>query len=1015
MGQPGDPNGGGSIVGRDAELGEIAAMLGRIGPGGDGLLLLGEAGIGKSTLADATEAAARARGFAVARGWCSAADMPPYWPWRKILRATGATPLDRAAGGGTPDRDAVRWMLASVVDALEDAARRRPLVVILEDLHWADDGSLQLLTAVADALAAAPIGLVVTCRDEPGGPGPHPAAAMPARLRRLELAGLAAPAAAALAERSAATTLPADYLSTLWRRTRGHPLFIREVVRLDVARGRRPGLQVVPAGVRDVLERRLARLSQECWRALAAASLVGTSVDPALLSAVLDLPPDELARLMDEASAARFVEGSAGRPRFVHALVREVLADALPGPERRRLHRRIAEELQSTDGANPARVAHHWSEADGPGATDRAAAWWLRAARDVRAAMGGEQAVEYANRALALPGTDRVLALNELGEARRQAGAVAQARAAHRTAATLAARQGRTTDLTLAALGFTGGTGGFEVQVGDTAGRELLEQAAAALGPADSSLLALVRARLTLVGATVDAPDERIAAARRAVAMAHRVGDADAEAATLAAYCDAIAGPDHQQERERQARRMIALTAGRADPTLALLGRRLLIVALCERGGFAEVRSAIDAYRDTLAGTLAPALGWLPDVWAGMLALLAGDVPAALRTAAEVDRLARLAHSENAALMAFTLRMHAHQTGGEPAEMIPEVRATIERFAPGLLATTYLAAPAWLSLSGGDPAPARAVLDRFLAERPEDRPKDSEWLEGHWALAEIALGLQNRDAATRLHEILRPYRGRWAIDGMAGATFGVVAHQLGRLGAFLGDPEAPAELRAALAAYRSVGAHRLAAQCERELAAAADTPPEPAVDRRNPRSGRLRQAGRLWQVTWQGRTTTVADGKGVRDLTHLLRRPGQPVPAVELVRAAGGPRAEQVGGDLGPVLDSAARQAYRDRLADLAQDIATAEADHDEGRLRRLRAEREFLVAELSRATGLHGRVRTARDPAERARTAVTMRIRAAIAAIEREDPVLGRHLRHAVHTGRVCVYEPDDEVTWQI
>ncbi len=1014
MGQPGDPNGGGSIVGRDAELAEIAAMLARIGPGGDGLLLIGEAGIGKSTLADAAEAAARARGFAVVRGWCSAADMPPYWPWRRILRETGSAQLDRGARGGMPDRDAVRWMQASVVDALEEAARRRPLVVILEDLHWADDGSLQLLTAVADALAAMPIGLVVTCRDEPGGPGPHPATAMPGRLRRLELTGLAAPAAAALAERSAATTLPAEYLTTLWRRTRGHPLFIREVVRLDQVRGRQPGLHV-PSGVRDVLERRLARLSQECWRALAAAALVGTSLDPALLSAVLELTPDELARLVDEASAARFVEGPAGRPRFVHALVREVLADALPGPERRRLHRRIAEELEGTDGANPARVAHHWSEADGPGATDQAAAWWLRAARDVRAAMGGEQAVEYANRALALPGTDRVLALNELGEARRQAGAVAQARAAHRAAAALASRQGRTTDLALAALGFTGGTGGFEVQVGDAAGRELLEQAAAALGPTDSSLLALVHARLTLVGATDDAPDDRVAAARRAVEMAHRVGDAEAEAATLAAYCDAIAGPDHQQERERQARRMIALTAGRTDPTLGLLGRRILIVALCERGGFAEVRSAIDAYRDALPGTLAPALGWLPDMWAGMLALLAGDVPAALRTAAEVDRLARLAHSENAALMAFTLRVHAHQTGGDPAGMIREVLATIERFTPGLLATTYLAAPAWLSLSGGDPAPARAVLDRFLAERPEDRPKDSEWLEGHWALAEIALGLENRDAATRLHEILRPYRGLWAIDGMAGATFGVVAHQLGRLGAFLGDPEAPAELRTALGAYRSVGAHRLASQCERELAAAAGAPPEPAVDGRTARSGRLRQAGRLWQISWQGRTTVVADGKGVRDLTHLLRRPGQPVPAVDLVGAAGGPRVEQVGGDLGPVLDSAARRAYRDRLADLAQDIATAEADHDQGRLQRLRAEREFLTAELSRATGLHGRVRTARDPAERARTAVTMRIRAAIAAIEREDPVLGRHLRHAVHTGRVCVYEPDDEVTWQI
>ena len=980
-------------------------MLGRIGAGGDGLLLLGEAGIGKSILADAAERAAQSAGFTVGRGWCSSADMPAYWPWRWILRAvTGTRPFDEPPGPTGPDRDGVRWMFATVIDALDAATRTRPVVVILEDAHWADDGSWQLLAAVADALPAMPLGLVVTHRNEPGDPVRERVAALPTRIRRLEVTGLDRGAANALAEDVANGPLPADYLEALWHRTRGHPLFLREVVRLDRSRGD-PVIATVPVGVRDVLARRVARLSQRCWWTTAAAALIGSGIDRPLLSATLAAAPADVDLHLAEAEAAHLVTND----RFVHALVREVLVDALPDAERRRLHRRIAELLERFGTAEPAQVARHWSATDGPDAAARAAALWLQSARNARAAMSGEQAVEFARRVLTLPAADRVVALNELGEAQRLTGAVDAARDSHRAAAGLAAEQARADDLARAALGFSGGIDGFEVQVGDGPGRELLDRAVEALGPADNPLLAVVRARRSLVGAATDTAADRSRDALEAVEMARRTGDRHAESATLAAYCDAIAGPDHQDQRERAARRMIALSHD-SDPILGLLGRRLLVVALCERGGFAEVGTQIQAYRDAVADRHAPALAWLPDVWSGMLALLAGDAPSALRTAMEVDRLGRRAHSDNAALMAFTLRMHAHQSAGEPTGMIPEVRGLMSRLEPGVLATTYLAAPAWLVLSGGDDTDACAVLDRFLAERPEDSPKDAEWLEGHWALAEIALALGNRVAAQRLHDLLEHYPSMWAIDGMGGAAFGVIAHQLGRLGAFLGLPDAQGQLQTALAAYQSVGAPLLVARVERDLAGPGrgrTVDPDPSV-------GHLERSGRFWRLTWRGRTTTVPDGKGVRDLVHLLRRPGRPIAAVELVAAAGGPRTQEVGGDLGPVLDDAARRAYRARLVDPAEDLSSAEADHDLGRAERLRVEHEFLTTELTRATGLGGRARAARDPTERARKAVTMRVRAAIATVERADPALGRHLRHAVRTGRDCVYEPETEVIWR-
>ena len=191
--------------------------------------------------------------------------------------------------------------------------------------------------------------------------------------------------------------------------------------------------------------------------------------------------------------------------------------------------------------------------------------------------------------------------------------------------------------------------------------------------------------------------------------------------------------------------------------------------------------------------------------------------------------------------------------------------------------------------------------------------------------------------------------------------------------------------------------------------------PEPPQHAAGP--GRLRRDGPVWVIEWHGRRSTVPDSKGVRDLAVLLSRPGQALPAFDLVEAAGGPPAAAAAAqsDLGPVLDDTARRAYRDRLAELDGELAEAEADADLGRLELLRAERSMLAGELAGAFGLGGRVRVAGDPAERARKAVTMRIRAAVKTIGMQDEALARHLANAVRTGRLCSYEPEPGVSWQV
>jgi hypothetical protein len=161
----------------------------------------------------------------------------------------------------------------------------------------------------------------------------------------------------------------------------------------------------------------------------------------------------------------------------------------------------------------------------------------------------------------------------------------------------------------------------------------------------------------------------------------------------------------------------------------------------------------------------------------------------------------------------------------------------------------------------------------------------------------------------------------------------------------------------------------------------------------------------------------VPDSKGVRDLAVLLARPGQALLAFDLVEAAGGPSAAVAAAqaDLGPVLDDTARRAYRDRLAELDGELTEAEANADLGRVERLRAERSMLASELAGALGLGRRVRITGDPAQRTRNAVTMRIRAAVSTIGKQDEALARHLANAVRTGRLCSYEPEPGIVWHV
>jgi hypothetical protein len=157
----------------------------------------------------------------------------------------------------------------------------------------------------------------------------------------------------------------------------------------------------------------------------------------------------------------------------------------------------------------------------------------------------------------------------------------------------------------------------------------------------------------------------------------------------------------------------------------------------------------------------------------------------------------------------------------------------------------------------------------------------------------------------------------------------------------------------------------------------------------------------------------VRDSKGTRDIARLLAEPRREIPALDLAGSGVGRSAP--GADLGPLIDAKARDAYKSRLVELEAELDEADAAADTERSARAQGERDALLAQLSAAYGLAGRPRRSGDPAERARTAVTARIRDAVRRIEEAHAELGRHLARSIRTGTLCSYDPDQSSRWEL
>jgi len=443
------------LIGREQEFARLKSLLSQSVAGHGSMVMIGgEPGIGKSHLARALVEEARRRGALGVIGHCYEMEgAPPYAPFLEmldyILRTAPRESLRYSLGDYAsevarlfpelrsmypeipppiqlPPEQQRRYLFNAFRSFVERAASITPLVVVFEDLHWADETTLQLLQHHAQGLSTTPMLVICTYRDLELDVA-HPFAgtletllrkkqATRLRLHRLSKGGVGEMLAALSGQ------MPPEFLvQVIFEETDGNPFFVEEVFRHLAEEGRLFGptgkwlsdirierLQV-PESVRLVLSRRLGRLSETARRVLTNAAVIGRSFSLRLL-AQFENQPDGAIEAVEEAERAHLVvpesEGREVRYRFVHELVRQTLAESLSLPRRQRLHFRIAEALEKVYAdrveSQASQLAHHLYQAGAAADPGRTTFYLVLAARQARARSAHEEALGHLDLALSM-------------------------------------------------------------------------------------------------------------------------------------------------------------------------------------------------------------------------------------------------------------------------------------------------------------------------------------------------------------------------------------------------------------------------------------------------------------------------------------------------------------------------------------------------------------------------------------------------------------------------------------
>lgn len=674
------------FVGREHELGTLRCALERALAGrAEVVVLAGEAGIGKTRLAEEFSARALASGARVL--WARSDEWegaPPYWPWVQILRALIRDIPDQAlraqlghaavdlvqllpdlrdrlaelpSSPGTEPEQARFRLFDGISQLLTKSATQQPLVLVIDDLHWADQPSLLLLRFFVREFHSAPILLVGAYRTIEVG-RQHPLLEVLADFargqssQRLLLRGLTAEDIDRYLALVAGYEPPTSLVEAVHRETEGNPFFVTEVVRLLAAEGSLAHAAStwttrVPESVREVLGRRFERLSIECIDLLGIATVIGREFSLPILERVSRLGADPLLDVLDEAIQAQVIQEQPviGRYRFSHVLFQETLYGRLSVTQRVRLHARTAEALEQLHAANLepvlADIARHYFQASPLGRAGKAIEYAQRAATQAGAQLAWEEAVRHFERALQafdlLDQPDeqqRIELLLGLSEAQFRSGDAKAASYTRARTIPLIRNHGTVDQLARAAI--SRGMGGWGYPFADREIRSLLEEALLSLPDGDSPLRVQVLTRLaTALHHLPGSLERRIALGSEAIAMARRLGDTELLAFALIAQIPTFWDPDQRERWQVALDACQRLVEQAGNPLLASfvhLGREMLAM---EAGDAQLADHHLTRYARIRGQLRLPSSFWEVVTRQAGRALLAGDFAAAERLAAE--------------------------------------------------------------------------------------------------------------------------------------------------------------------------------------------------------------------------------------------------------------------------------------------------------------------------------------------------------------------------------------------
>jgi DNA-binding CsgD family transcriptional regulator/tetratricopeptide (TPR) repeat protein len=854
-----------AFAGRARELGALTALLPRAdGEGRRAALVSGEPGSGKSRLVRELAGRLAVEGALVLYGACDAVVPAPYGPFVEALdrfvRQTDVDELRADLGpsggeltrllpdlssvvGGLPpplaaDADAERHRLhTAIVELLASLGARAPVLLVLEDVHWADATTLHVVRHLARAGADARMLLVVTFRDAE--------ADMPAELAetlvdvarsegvvRVRLGGLSDDDVGEFVRNATGAEAGPEVREAIGSLTDGNAFLLTELwrelvdsqaieVRAGTVRLARPVADIgTPETVREVVTQRLARLGPITGQVLELAAVVGAEFELQTVRRAAALPEGQLLDAIDDVVRSGLVVEAPGLRlayRFAHELVRRAVADRLSAARRAEIHLRVAEALETQPAAGETRsrratLAYHFTEAAAAGAVERAVTYNLLAAESAAAALAFDEAAERLRTALALGIDDpreRGQARLRLGYACHRGGRATDALAAFRDTASLARELEDAELLARAAIGFEESC--WRPGIHGEGSIELLEEAARSIGTEPSEL------RVRLLGALARALDFTGAYARAAVArdeaitMARSRGDRAALGWVLSAsyWSRGVTSNDEINRMLTEALEIGEELGDVAIRTEALAWLVPSYVALCDH---AAAHEALNRHFDLARRLHEPFHLHVADHYASALALCDGDLAGAEAAALRSHEWSRLLTGRDASGTHGIQMFGIRREQGRLAELAPVVRvlATGDRagaWAPGL--AVVLAAL-------GMEDEARRELGR-LRSAGLGSLRESLWLAGLTYLADACSQLGDEATAAVVYPELEPYQGSNVQVGHLVSCYGAADRYLGMLATVLGDwDRAEAHFESALRLNRDLGARTWLAHTSHE-------------------------------------------------------------------------------------------------------------------------------------------------------------------------------------------------------